>query len=514
MTRHRPEFHLSRVFADGTREGPQIVPVTTMPWSTSMGRRGALGSAMGMAGVLTLLEACNRPEPTRPYLSDDSGATCLGTPAPRLIAHRGGLTALMITPSGKLLVSGGHDSVKLWSLPEGKLLATLRGHYIWVSQLVITRDETLLISGESNHTSDKAEVSIKVWSLPAGKLVTALRGHQGAIHALVETPDGNMLASAGKEGVIRLWSLPNCKLQGTLESGRVNVMKIAPDGKLLASGGEDHTIKLWSLPEGQLLATLRGHFGEVTSLKITPDGKVLASGGDRDANVRLWSLPEGKLLARLDNRIRDGLDTGLDTHIINALGLTPDGKVLLAQNNTTLKLWSLAKRNLINTYNSTTYMQLTPDGNVVVLRGLFNDYLILRSMLNGSIVVKLKSYQHSAITKVRISPDGKTFACADYEGAITLWSPLSESSGACLSRALFDPAANEPDIKALSYNVYDKVTGSVISQTLPCGSPIPPGATCTCNCVAGTYSPPTSRSYCSCNPICTCVPVAVPRPRR
>ena len=62
--------------------------------------------------------------------------------------------------------------------------------------------------------------------------------------------------------------------------------------------------------------------------------------------------------------------------------------------------------------------------------------------------------------------------------------------------------------------------GQTITYTLPCGSPIPPGAVCTCNCVPGSYvpsRPKSSRSrsrsrsgggsYCSCNKVCTCVPV-------
>src|SRR6185436_4213245 len=54
----------------------------------------------------------------------------------------------------------------------------------------------------------------------------------------------------------------------------------------------------------------------------------------------------------------------------------------------------------------------------------------------------------------------------------------------------------------------------------PCGSPIPAGAVCTCNCVPGSepaYRPPRSTGggggyggggrICTCNKICTCIPV-------
>ncbi len=78
------------------------------------------------------------------------------------------------------------------------------------------------------------------------------------------------------------------------------------------------------------------------------------------------------------------------------------------------------------------------------------------------------------------------------------------------------------------YNqVYDQEAKTWRTITLPCGSPIPPGATCTCNCVPAAanrvtnepsynqtvepkYTPTPSygtRTTCTCNQVCTCVPV-------
>ena len=44
-------------------------------------------------------------------------------------------------------------------------------------------------------------------------------------------------------------------------------------------------------------------------------------------------------------------------------------------------------------------------------------------------------------------------------------------------------------------------------KTMPCGEPLPSGAICTCNCVPA-QSASTTTTYCSCNQVCTCVPVA------
>jgi hypothetical protein len=70
-----------------------------------------------------------------------------------------------------------------------------------------------------------------------------------------------------------------------------------------------------------------------------------------------------------------------------------------------------------------------------------------------------------------------------------------------------------PGRAKISYKAYDQVTRTWRYYTLPCGSPVPPGAICTCNCVPGTvihHPKPVvhSSTICTCNKICVCVPVS------
>ena len=58
----------------------------------------------------------------------------------------------------------------------------------------------------------------------------------------------------------------------------------------------------------------------------------------------------------------------------------------------------------------------------------------------------------------------------------------------------------------------DIIITEYTTRTLPCGSPLPAGAVCICNCVASLACScdPHSRRYCSCVPVCTCdlIPVS------
>ena len=51
------------------------------------------------------------------------------------------------SPDGKILASGGIDTVTLWSTENGEHLATLQGHQGWVREIAFSADGTELVSG-------------------------------------------------------------------------------------------------------------------------------------------------------------------------------------------------------------------------------------------------------------------------------------------------------------------------------------------------------------------------------
>jgi WD40 repeat protein len=109
--------------------------------------------------------------------------------------------------------------------------------------------------------------------------------------AIAYSPNGKQIASAGKDGKLKLWNAQTGKLEQVVTI-RGNLwtygITFSPDGKAIATANSDKTIKIFDRVTGQLLKTLNGHIAEAYTLSYSPDGKTLVS-GSRDNTLKLWN---------------------------------------------------------------------------------------------------------------------------------------------------------------------------------------------------------------------------------
>jgi WD40 repeat protein len=153
-------------------------------------------------------------------------------------------------------------------------------------------------------------------------------------------------------------------------------------------------------------------------------------------------------------------------------------------------------------------MSFSPDGKLLASAGL-DKKVKLWELPAGKPLEGHTGWVES----VSVSPDERMLASASQDMTVRLWDIPSGNPINCL----LDPAALGSDQKVDQYTATG-AGGRSIAYTLPCGSPVPAGAICTCNCLSGTgpvvprtpVAPPYpgGTTYCSCNKICTsCVPI-------
>jgi len=159
-----------------------------------------------------------------------------------------------------------------------------------------------------------------------------------AIKSVVYVADGKLIATAGEDGVIRMWSGTTGKPleEITGNSASVGLLAAGPN-RLLVSASDDKQVFAWdSNPSWNLIATLgpaaenvldlsKSQFiNRVLSLAFSPDGKLLATGGgdpSRSGELILWNV-ETKTVAR------QIVDAHSDT--VFGLEFSRDGKYLVS----------------------------------------------------------------------------------------------------------------------------------------------------------------------------------------
>jgi WD40 repeat protein/tRNA A-37 threonylcarbamoyl transferase component Bud32 len=207
-------------------------------------------------------------------------------------AHRGAVTACVgLEARHPLVISGGNDGqVCVWDARNGQLLRSLASGTNAIADLAVAFvGERLLIAAANE---DK---TLRLWDAHSGRLLARYAGHRTALTACAIDPTGRLL-SCGREGVLRLWTLPETA-QTPIESHGAEVKGVAftPDSRRVISASLDRELRAWSAETGEQLQTLRGHIGSVYSLALRADGRAALSAGS-DRTLRAWDVERGAQL--------------------------------------------------------------------------------------------------------------------------------------------------------------------------------------------------------------------------
>jgi WD40 repeat protein len=208
-------------------------------------------------------------------------------------AHAGGVNSLAFTPDGARIVSSGADkSLTLWSLADGKPLATFAGATDVVSSVAITPDGKHLLGGGLDQ-------SLRVWPLPAAAqtqpvAATAQWEMPAAVSSLRLSGDGKRVALAGDDGVVRVWDWTiGRELQRFAgHTGPVLDAAISPDGQFVVSGSADKTARKSTLA----LANVAVLESRPHDLDYLPDGSQLVVAGE-SPQLQRWQIGEAGLTA-------------------------------------------------------------------------------------------------------------------------------------------------------------------------------------------------------------------------
>jgi hypothetical protein len=178
------------------------------------------------------------------------------------------------SPDGTLLaVEKGRHEVSLWRVDNGSLVRKKVSQkdlesFLGIGRSNVSPDGKLVAKVEDVVIEDAPECGgrLKIqqkmvvrwakdgsvaWDFATGFECESPDAPPSSRSAAVFSPDGSLLALAGRDDIIRIWSVQDRKLVGTLKMPAVYSLAFSKDGKLLAAGaltvpGE---VRLWRVKE-------------------------------------------------------------------------------------------------------------------------------------------------------------------------------------------------------------------------------------------------------------------------
>lgn len=257
--------------------------------------------------------------------------------------HGDWVTQLATTPDHPdvLLSSSRDKSMIIWRYDQNadgdKLIAMkrLRGHGSFVSDCVISSDGQFALSSSWDKT-------IRLWDLEYGETTRQFKGHTKDVLSVAFSADNRQIVSGSRDKTIKLWNtLGVCKytIQDDSHDHWVSCVRFSPstNNPVILSCGFDKVVKVWNLSNCKLKTNHMGHTGYLNTVTVSPDGSLSASGG-QDGKLKLWDLSDGKHLYTLSAN-----------GCINSLVFSPNRYWLLEAANTTLKIWDLESKSVVDT---------------------------------------------------------------------------------------------------------------------------------------------------------------------
>lgn len=246
--------------------------------------------------------------------------------------HTATIRRLDVSADGKILVTGSEDkTVRVWSLPDGQLLRTLRlpvapGDPGKVYAVAISPDGKLVAAGGFDDVDETSlDYYVYIFDRQTGQLLRRFGPHGQVIDELTFSPDDQRLAVGlgGQAGFV-LWDMAEGRqiLSDNEYGEAVNGVAFSPAGDIAVSS-HDGKLRLYSASLEPLIRTPAPSGERPEGIAFSPDGSKLAIGYVGAMALDILNSSDLSLLYQADTK-------GLDIGDVAAVAWSADGQTVFA----------------------------------------------------------------------------------------------------------------------------------------------------------------------------------------
>ncbi len=277
-------------------------------------------------------------------------------------------------------------------------------------------------------------------------------GHESWVRGMDWFPGRQQLATGDYVGHLIIWDAKpgqTAKVRHSFSAhtGSIRAVSVSPDGKMVASAGNDGAVRVWSAHDGGKLHEFSGHGCHVYNCAFHPGGEGLVS-ADLKGVVKHWDLATGKLVREFDAGLLHTYSEKytVDVGGVRGMSFSPDGAQLACAGSTGddkgIAIIGTPRVLLFDWKSGEVMTELKaqkedpamawsakfhPDGFIVGSGGCrVGGYLWFWLPGESLPFHQIKFKQRAPGFDVDISPDAKTLAVANHDGAVRFWEMTPE----------------------------------------------------------------------------------------
>lgn len=244
--------------------------------------------------------------------------------------HNAPVSDIAIDKANRYLVSGARDKqVRIWSLPEGKMMKTLRlpidkGTQGEVNAVAISPDGETILCGGRTYTEANRNYHVYLFDRSSGGMLGKLEGFPSRIQSLQYSPDGKTIAVGLFSGGVRIFNAATLALRGQTNSiaAAVYAMDYDKAGRL-AVATADAAIHVFDAALNPLALGKTRSGQPAQSISFSPDAQLIAVGSGESLSVEIFSAHGLQFLYSPDV-------SGIQGRSLSSVAWSSDGRRLLA----------------------------------------------------------------------------------------------------------------------------------------------------------------------------------------
>jgi WD40 repeat protein len=268
-----------------------------------------------------------------------------------------------------------------------------------------------------------ADDTIRVVDRETATTLVTHRGHIGPARRVVLRADARRLASAGADGTVRVWAVPDpnepVPFSGFHEHN-VTAVAFTRDGSRLAAGDYIGCIAVWDPATGKRVVKLGSHYLRRKSQTVALElgtGKPIVQGKTPLKNYTHYSAGTSARDPIVECFTSEGHGGE-----VKGVAFTPDGRTLVSAGAEKLIVWNLADGSLVREVEHpalVSSLAVSPDGTLAAT-GCWDGLVRVFRIPTGELVAALEGHTHNVMS-VAFHPGGRHLASGSRDHTVIVW---------------------------------------------------------------------------------------------